>query len=90
INLVSAGGNLVPTTQNNLSVNNTIDGPTDGTYLYPPTLTALAARGSIYYGAYDTQPTNIPPPLTLAPSPIGQLELLAGRSIYANGYAIDI
>ncbi|MES5488782.1 filamentous hemagglutinin family protein [Bradyrhizobium sp. INPA03-11B] len=90
INLASAGGNLVPTTQNNLSVNNTIDGPTDSMYVYPPTLTALAASGSIYYGAYDTQPTNIPPPLTLAPSPIGQLELLAGRSIYANGYGINI
>ncbi len=90
INLASAGGNLVPTTQNNLSADNTIDRPTDRTYLYPPTLTALAASGSIYYGAYDTQPSSIPPPLTLAPSPIGQLELLAGRSIYANGYAIDI
>ncbi|MCC8962943.1 filamentous hemagglutinin family protein [Bradyrhizobium sp. Pear76] len=90
INLASAGGNLVPTTQNNLSGNNTIDGPTDRTFLYPPTLTALAASGSIYYGAYDTQPAIIPPQLTLAPSPIGQLELLAGRSIYANGYAIDV
>ncbi|UGV26743.1 filamentous hemagglutinin N-terminal domain-containing protein [Rhodopseudomonas boonkerdii] len=89
INLASAGGNLVPTTQNMLS-NGTIDAATDRTFVYPPTLTALAASGSIYYGAYDIVPTIIPPPLTLAPSPIGQLELLASRSIYANGYAINI
>ncbi|WP_076866184.1 filamentous hemagglutinin N-terminal domain-containing protein [Bradyrhizobium mercantei] len=89
INLASAGGNLVPTTQNILSAG-TIDAATDRAFIYPPTLTALAASGSIYYGGYDTVPTIPPPPLTLAPSPIGQLELLAGRSIYANGYAINI
>jgi hypothetical protein len=90
INLASAGGNLMPTTQNMLSNGSTIDTATDLAYVYPPTLTALAPGGSIYYGAYDIQPTTRSLPLLLAPSPTGQFELLAGRSIYGSGYAIDM
>ncbi|MBR1324114.1 filamentous hemagglutinin family protein, partial [Bradyrhizobium sp. U87765 SZCCT0109] len=91
INVVSAGGNLMPTTQNRLSGASTIDTDTDHAFVYPPTLTVQAASGSIYYGAYAPGDTTTGiPPLLLAPSPTGQLELLAARSIYASGYAINI
>ncbi|MEW6642874.1 MAG: filamentous hemagglutinin family protein [Pseudomonadota bacterium] len=90
INLTSAGGNVMPTVQNRLS-GDTIDGATDLAFVYPPTLRVLAASGSIYYGAYDPgENVNGTPLLLLAPSPTGQLELLASRSIYGSGYAIDM
>lgn len=68
--------------------------PTDGRFVYPSILRAVAAQGSIYAGpsaAYS--PGNAPPALgyslLLAPSGSGQLEMLAGDSIYAGGYAIN-
>ncbi|MBR1323135.1 filamentous hemagglutinin family protein [Bradyrhizobium sp. U87765 SZCCT0109] len=89
INLTSAGGNVVPTMAYMLA-GGTIDQNTDLAFVYPPTLRVLAASGSIYYGSYDVLPDFRASPLLLAPSPIGQLELLAGRSIYGSGYAIDM
>ncbi|QAX84866.1 hemagglutinin [Pseudomonas sp. DTU12.3] len=98
IDLFSAGGNLTPSTQlaesDNLSVSTSNTSPTDGRFVYPSILRAVAAKGSIYAGssaAYGTG--NVPPAegysLLLAPSTSGQLELLAGDSIYAGGYAIN-
>ena len=99
IDLFSAGGNLAPSTQIGefsefgrlISGRNT--SPTDGRFVYPSILRAVAGQGSIYAGPSATF-TNLQNPLTaysllLAPSPSGQLELLAGDSIYAGGYAIN-
>lgn len=99
IDLFSAGGNLTPSTQvGEFSVSgNLVTGrntsATDGRFVYPSILRAVAGQGSIYAGPSATF-TNLQNPLTaysllLAPSPAGQLELLAGDSIYAGGYAIN-
>jgi len=76
IELISAGGNLVPynTQDPNLKA---ID--LYGALSLPAIFSAMAASGSIYYSGQspDTKTT-----LHLAPSPHGQLELLAQDSIY--------
>ncbi|WLH33342.1 filamentous hemagglutinin family protein [Pseudomonas sp. FP2196] len=99
IDLFSAGGNLTPNTQlMDTTGQGTIDGlntsPTDDRYVIPSILRAVAGQGSIYLGpsaAYGVG--NAAPALTysllLAPSNAGQLELIAGDSIYAGGYAIN-
>ncbi|WP_236190810.1 filamentous haemagglutinin family protein [Pseudomonas paraglycinae] len=100
IDLFSAGGNLTPSTQLG-----EVDGqgpmigrntsPTDGRFVYPSILRAVAAQGSIYAGPSATymQGSGFLPAtaysLLLAPSKAGQLELLAQDSIYAGGYAIN-
>ncbi|KAE9646592.1 filamentous haemagglutinin family protein [Pseudomonas sp. PB106] len=100
IDLFSAGGNLTPGTQISEvnSSNGLITGrntsPTDGRFVYPSILRAVAGQGSIYAGpsATFTGVDNYPLQgysLLLAPSKSGQLELLAGDSIYAGGYAIN-
>ncbi|MED7670621.1 filamentous hemagglutinin N-terminal domain-containing protein [Pseudomonas moraviensis subsp. stanleyae] len=98
IDLFSAGGNLTPSTQlaeSDLLTNASYNvSPTDGRFVYPSVLRAVAAQGSIYAGPSATySPGNAPPAsgysLLLAPSAAGQLELLAGDSIYAGGYAIN-
>ncbi|KHA70340.1 hemagglutinin [Pseudomonas chlororaphis] len=100
IDLFSAGGNLTPSTQltevdSNLTpVSGANTSPTDGRFVYPSILRAVAAQGSIYagpsaaYGEGNAAPTTAYS-LLLAPSTAGQLELLAGDSIYAGGYAIN-
>ncbi|MGF0238291.1 filamentous hemagglutinin family protein [Rhodococcus sp. IEGM1300] len=99
IDLFAAGGNLTPNTQ---MAETTSQGPapglntspTDGSFLMPSILRAVAAQGSIYtgqsaaFGFNNTDPA-VGYSLTLAPSNGGQLELLAGDSIYAGGYAIN-
>ncbi|MFJ2537426.1 filamentous haemagglutinin family protein [Pseudomonas sp. NPDC087614] len=101
IDLFSAGGNLTPSTQmaefnefNNFSLplgRNT--SPTDGRFVYPSILRAVAGQGSIYAGPSASVKRNDFPlsaySLLLAPSTAGQLEMLAGDSIYAGGYAIN-
>ncbi|MDI2595413.1 filamentous hemagglutinin family protein [Pseudomonas sp. 681] len=101
IDLFSAGGNLTPSTQmaeidvgqSPVSGRNT--SPTDGRFVFPSILRAVAAQGSIYAGpsaAYGAVGGLFPAQgysLLLAPSNAGQLELLAGDSIYAGGYAIN-
>ncbi|MFJ2319420.1 filamentous haemagglutinin family protein [Pseudomonas sp. NPDC087817] len=99
IDLFSAGGNLTPNTQlMETAVQGKIDGlntsPTDDRYVIPSILRAVAGQGSIYVGpsaAYGVG--NAAPALNysllLAPSNAGQLELIAGDSIYAGGYAIN-
>ena len=100
IDLFSAGGNLTPSTQigefnGSLGVvNGRNTSPTDGRFVYPSILRAVAAQGSIYAGpsATFTNGNNSPLigySLLLAPSKSGQLELLAADSIYAGGYAIN-
>ena len=92
INLESAGGNLVVSTQSYVSANSgadsrkTFNAPaTDNRFLYPPILTAIADSGSIYAGnATIAGQSSVATSIELAPSPLGQLELLAGQSIFGN------
>ena len=99
IELSSAGGNLTPSRQTSHSAQglslqtrrNT--SASDGRYLYPSILRATAYDGSIYAGLsagyLNSEQTGLPYSLTLAPGMHGQLEMLAGDSIYAGGYAIN-
>ncbi|MHA3735382.1 filamentous hemagglutinin family protein [Pseudomonas sp. Eth.TT006] len=102
IDLFSAGGNLTPSTQmaevissSGQALSGSNSSPTDGRYVYPSILRAVAAQGSIYagpsaaYGAVSGLFPALGYSLLLAPSAAGQLELLAGDSIYAGGYAIN-
>ncbi|WP_435438714.1 filamentous haemagglutinin family protein [Variovorax sp. RB2P76] len=100
IDLFSAGGSLTPSTQmsegtQNSLVNGTNVAPTDFRFVYPSILRAVAAGGSIYSGAAanaasdSTNEYTSRTSLLLAPSRSGQLELLAGDSMYMGGYAIN-
>lgn len=101
IDLFSAGGNLTPSTlmaetlNNSSIVSGSNTSPTDNRFVVPSMLRAVAGQGSIYVGpsaGYFGGGSNypgIPYSLLLAPSNSGQLELLAGDSIYAGGYAIN-
>lgn len=83
VDLFSAGGNLTPLTQ-------TLE--TDMAAVYPATLRAVAASGSLYYGrASYGEPGTVPPlrAMVLAPSANGQLELLAGDSIHGGDLSIS-
>ncbi|MDP2145626.1 MAG: filamentous hemagglutinin family protein, partial [Pseudomonas sp.] len=83
VDLFSAGGNLTPLTQ-------TLE--TDMAAVYPATLRAVAASGSLYYGrAATANPGSLPPlaALVLAPSANGQLQLLAGDSIYGGDLTVS-
>ena len=82
LNLFSAGGNLspiMPGTGSDLSI------------VYPGSLSAVAASGSLYYGLAGTTSNNnlVLTPLLLAPSANGQLEFLAHNSIYSGGYTVS-
>lgn len=60
--------------------------------VYPATLRAVAASGSLYYGrASYGEPGTVPPlrAMVLAPSANGQLELLAGDSIHGGDLSIS-
>ena len=83
IDLFSAGGNLTPLTQSSES---------DMATVYPATLRATAASGSLYYGRASSLNTNVELPLqalVLAPSANGQLELLAADSIYGGDLTVS-
>ena len=101
ISLFSSGGNLTPTSLPNEeysadAVANTA--ATDYRSEFPPTLLVTAATGDIIYGQNDVPPgdysnsrlANIDYSLETMPSPTGQVQFLAGRSIFANGYAVDL
>jgi hypothetical protein len=105
ISLFSAGGNVTPTSVPNESAGDTAvpanDLPTDFRSEYPPTLLVTAATGDIIYGQNSINPSTIPNlqnsdeaydayPLETMPSPTGGVSFLAGQSIFANGYAIDM
>ncbi|WJH41202.1 filamentous hemagglutinin family protein [Aliirhizobium terrae] len=97
IDLFAAGGDLTPSTQlgqtsgSGDGITPQADtGATGGRFVYPSILRAAAPAGSIYMGpsaVYQNSAAN-QYSLLLAPSANGQLELLAGNSIYAGGYAV--
>jgi len=94
INLFSAGGNLTPSVQAGAPSGNS--SAAGGRYIFPSQLASVAANGSIFLGssaaAVNTGLDGVDPAaqsLLLAPSVNGSLELLAGESIYAGGYAIN-
>ncbi len=99
IDLFSAGGNLTPSTQlmettGQDPVAGLNGSPTDDRFVFPSILRAVAGQGSIYAGPSAAYGIGNPAPalawsLLLAPSSAGQLELIAGDSIYAGGYAIN-
>lgn len=100
ITLFSSGGNVTPTTLPNQQSSNIVlnDSPTDYRSIYPAILTVTAATGDIIYGQDGGTPGSSPGSpvgftqysLETMPSPDGQVEFLAGGSIIANGYAIDM
>jgi filamentous hemagglutinin family protein len=104
IDLFAAGGNLTPTSQAyDLAILNAVFndlGTDSGRFIYPATLLATAATGSIIYGAVsisdgvieaDSSIANAySPSLETMPAPLGQVAFLAGTSIYANGEAVDL
>lgn len=100
IDLFAAGGNLTPSTQaSEVFTTRVLEGDyaaTDGRFVYPGTLRAVAANGSLYYGGAilaangRVQKSDLRYSLVLAPSAHGQLEFLAGDSIYAGRYAVNI
>jgi filamentous hemagglutinin family protein len=85
--LDSAGGNITPfSVDSGNSVQPGVnDRPISGSaYYIPGSLTVLALDGSIYDAAQVAGGTSggAPTPFELAPSPVGELQLLAGDSIY--------
>jgi filamentous hemagglutinin family protein len=84
IDLFAAGGNLTPYTQGL---------ETDLAVVYPSILRAVAASGSLYYGEASKLGTgggvsNRRPALVLAPSASGELQFLAGDSIYGGDLTV--
>jgi hypothetical protein len=102
ISLFSAGGNVTPTTIPNEQIAALLyanDDPTDYRSIYPPTLLVTAATGNIVYGQYGLSPafdmnsgtaSASAFSLELMPAAGGELSFLAGGSISANFYAVDI
>ena len=103
IGLFSDGGNVTPTTVPNEQANALAfanDLPTDYRSVYPPTLAVTAATGSIIYGQYNLTPAElsakgevgnpVETPLETMPAANGQISFLAGQSISANFYTVDI
>ncbi|TCL05858.1 filamentous haemagglutinin family protein [Sodalis ligni] len=102
IDLFSAGGNLTPSTlageigtsSSSLPLTGLDTSPTDGRFVYPSILRAVAASGSLYYGASALSSGGFTGavansyPLLLAPSAHGELQFLAQDSIYAGGYTV--
>ncbi len=89
INLFSSGGNATPVYAPLIEADATIvnDAATDGRIVYPSRLRVVAATGDISYG----DPTGMTTlGLEIAPSPAEQVSFLAGTSITANGFAIDL
>jgi filamentous hemagglutinin family protein len=94
ISLFSAGGNVTPTTQpiSQLDLSGTLDlndNATDFRFVYPANLYVTAATGNIVYGAPDNL-TNPGESLETAPSAHGEVSFLAGTSIYANAFPVDM
>ncbi len=101
IDLFSAGGNLTPSTQIGEVQSGSPEplagrttSPTDGRFVYPSILRAVAANGSLYYGPSALHSVSNAPnvsgySLLIAPSANSQLEFLAADSLYGGGYAIN-
>ncbi len=87
INLTSAGGHLTPGMAAIRGTEPLSLASYDAWTVYPSIFRAAALTGSLYYGNAAVQYTNpefLNYGLTLAPSPRGELEVLAGGSIYAG------
>jgi len=81
VSLFSAGGNLAPVTGDGLGNSNwQVKGGGYNLVVAPGRLSAVAAQGSLYLGGGQT--------LELAPSPSGDLQLLAGQSIYDGAQSV--
>ncbi|MEI2417866.1 filamentous hemagglutinin family protein [Orrella sp. JC864] len=104
INLASAGGSLTPSTQMGESTGPSIStlrtgydySATDGRFVYPSRLAAVAFSGDIYAGDAAMQGVDAARRyghygLLLAPNGqgAGYLDLLAGGSLYGGGYVIS-
>lgn len=86
IDLFSAGGDVTPITGGGGDA-----GSREGRYWYPPILQVTAAQGNIYWNAGRCDDYNCSAgivPLELAPSPLGQVEFLAGVSILGGGFRV--
>ncbi|MND53848.1 Filamentous hemagglutinin family outer membrane protein [compost metagenome] len=86
IDLFSAGGDVTPITGGDGDA-----GGREGRYWYPPILRVTAAQGNIYWNSgrcddYSCSEGILP--LELAPSPLGQVEFLAGVSILGGGFRV--
>jgi filamentous hemagglutinin family protein len=79
INLFSAGGDVAPVASN--GVNSFGSQNTSADDYYPPNLAVTSQNGNIYFGTT---------PVELAPSPDGQLELLAANSIIGDAAMVSI
>ncbi|QNK66562.1 filamentous haemagglutinin family protein [Variovorax sp. PAMC26660] len=95
INLFSAGGNLTPGTDlANIRPGSGDFGSvnvSDTAVVYPSILRATAASGSLYYGfSAATGAQAAGNALVLAPSPSGELEFLAGTSLFGGGYPVSM
>ncbi len=92
INLVSAGGAMTPSMAlARKQFQGTLQ--QDAWTVYPAILRAAALTGSLYYGNAALRETATTPEsygLTLAPSPKGELEMLAGASIYAGQASVSM
>ncbi|HVC59308.1 MAG TPA: filamentous hemagglutinin family protein [Acetobacteraceae bacterium] len=92
IALYSAGGNVTPSTQSSAASSGNAEAflansvPTNGIWMYPPTLLVDAPSGNIFAGSVLQGVAFGAASIELAPSPTGQLELLAGESINADQY----
>jgi len=85
VDLFSSGGNLTPYTQGL---------ETDLAVVYPSILRAVAASGSLYYGdaarlGLGGGVSNQRSSLVLAPSANGELQFLAGDSIYGGNLTVS-
>lgn len=94
IDLLSAGGHLTPSmaTGSGAQISTTTQ---DGWIVYPSIFRAAALTGSLYYGTAALPQARgladaLPYGLTLAPSATGELEMLAGDSIYAGQYSVGM
>jgi filamentous hemagglutinin family protein len=96
INLISAGGNLTPSTSASENGQQTSDqNAADGSFTYPSILRAAALGGSMYYGVnalpfMRDDASQVYPFVTLAPSAHGALEMLARDSIYGGQYSFSL
>jgi hypothetical protein len=104
ISLFSDGGTVTPTMIPNQSVNSLVfanDDPTDFRSIYPPTLLVTAATGNVTYGQYGITPAleqgqdaasanPVEFSLETMPAADGELSFLAGGSISANFYPVDM
>jgi filamentous hemagglutinin family protein len=94
IRLVSAGGNVLPINTTDSQLDGALESQTTSSndiyqsYLFPSTLSIVAASGSVYTGSSNPIGSVTYYALELAPSPTGELQVLAENSLYANAYSV--